>query len=152
MTKAIELIAAPRVKIADIVKELTLEQLNTVPPGFNNNIIWNVGHVIAAQQGICYKRLGLDLVVEEDFFETFKPGSKPERFFDAADVEKIIGLLTSTITQLEADLQTDKFANYPTWSTRYGAELTSINDAVSFLPFHEGLHIGAIIALRKMVG
>jgi hypothetical protein len=152
MTKAIEIIAAPRTKVIEILKELSLEQLNMVPAGFNNNIIWNAGHMIAAQQGVCYKRAGLNTVIDEAFFETFKPGTKPERFFDAADVENIIGLFTTTLTQLEADLQTDKFANYPTWTTRYGAELSSINDAVAFLPFHEGLHIGTIVALKKLVG
>jgi hypothetical protein len=152
MTKAIEIIAAPRTKVIEILKELSLEQLNMVPAGFNNNIIWNAGHMIAAQQGVCYKRAGLNTVIDEAFFETFKPGTKPERFFDAADVENIIGLFTTTLTQLEADLQTNKFANYPTWTTRYGAELSSINDAVAFLPFHEGLHIGTIVAMRKLVG
>jgi len=51
--------------------------------------------------------------VTGEFFETFKPGTKPERLFDAAEVENIIELFSSTLTQLEADLQTDKFANYP---------------------------------------
>jgi hypothetical protein len=151
MTKAIEIIAAPRTKIAEILTQLSLEQLNTVPAGFNNNIIWNAGHMIAAQQGICYKRAGLNILIDEAFFETFKPGTKPERFFDAAEVDNIVSLLSSTLTQLEADLQTGMFTSYPTWTTRYGAELTSISDAVSFLPFHEGLHIGTILAMRRLV-
>jgi hypothetical protein len=152
MTQAIQIIAAPRTKVAEILKELSIEQLNAIPAGFNNNIIWNAGHMIAAQQGICYKRAGLATIVDETFFETFKPGTKPERSFTAEEVDNIIGLLSSTLTQLEADLQTDKFGNYPTWTTRYGAELTSIGDAVSFLPFHEGLHIGAILATKRLVG
>ncbi len=152
MTQAINTILQPRLKIIEIARQLTLEQLNTVPSGFNNNIIWNMGHVIAAQQGICYKRAGLTTIIDEEFFETFKPGTKPERFFDATDLEKIIGLYTSTLDNFESDLKTDMFANYPTWTTRYGVELSSIADAVAFLPFHEGLHIGAIIALRKLVG
>jgi hypothetical protein len=153
MTQAIQFITAPRTKVIEILQELSLEQLNTIPAGFNNNIIWNAGHMIAAQQGICYKRAGLNTIVDETFFETFKPGTKPERLFTTAEVEHIVDLLTSTLTQLEADMQQpDKFTNYPTWTTRYGAELTGINDAVSFLPFHEGLHIGTILAMKRLVG
>jgi hypothetical protein len=153
MTQAIQFITAPRTKVIEILQELSIEQLNTLPVGFNNNIIWNAGHMIAAQQGICYKRAGIPAIIDEVFFETFKPGTKPERLFDAAEVENIITLLSSTLTQLDADLQQpDKFTNYPTWTTRYGAELTSINDAVAFLPFHEGLHIGTILAMKKLVG
>ena len=33
----------------------TLEQLNKIPAGFSNNLIWNIGHIIVAQQGLIYK-------------------------------------------------------------------------------------------------
>jgi hypothetical protein len=151
MIKALDYIVQPRKKVLEIIKPLTIEQVNLIPTGFNNNIIWNLGHMVAAQQGICYKRAGLDTIVGEDFFNTYKPGSKPERFFDAVELEKIIELLSTTITQLEADLKTDIFGNYPAFTTRYGIELTSVDDAVHFLPFHEGLHIGTIVAMSKIV-
>lgn len=152
MIQALELILQPRLKIAEMLKQLTIEQLNTVPPGFNNNIVWNIGHMVATQQGICYKRVNQPIAVSDEFFDTFKPGTKPERFFEAAEVEEIFSLFSSTLTLLEADLQTNKFAGYPTWTTRFGFEVKSIEDAVSFISFHEGMHIGAIIALRRFVG
>ncbi|MEO6520708.1 MAG: DinB family protein [Mucilaginibacter sp.] len=151
MIKALDYIVQPRKKVLEIIKPLSIEQVNHIPTGFNNNIIWNLGHMIAAQQGICYKRAGLDTIVGEEFFDRYKPGSKPEQFFDAIELEKIIGLLSTTITQLEADLKTDMFGNYPAFTTRYGIELTSVDDAVQFLPFHEGLHIGTIVAMSKIV-
>lgn len=151
MNQAIQIIAKPRVKVLEMIQTLTVEQLNVIPSGFNNNIIWNLGHMIAAQQGICYKRAGLDTVVDEAFFNRYKSGSKPEQFFDLAEFEKITGLFSSTLTQLEADLDTDMFANYPAWTTRYGADLRNVNEAVAFLPFHEGLHIGTVIAMSKIV-
>jgi hypothetical protein len=61
--------------ILSICEPLTEEQLNTTPNGFNNNIIWNLGHLIAAQQGICYIRSGLNPVVDESITEYFKSGS-----------------------------------------------------------------------------
>lgn len=151
MIRALNIILHPRLKVLEIISQLTIEQINHIPTGFNNNIIWNLGHMVAAQQGICYKRSGNDTIVGEEFFNTYKPGSKPERFFDAAEFEHIKDLFTSTLTQLEADLKTDMFANYPAFTTRYGIELASINDAVQFLPFHEGLHIGTVVALSKIV-
>ncbi len=152
MTKAIDILLQPRLNILDQVKDLSIEQLNSVPPGFKNNIIWNLGHMVAAQQGICYKRAALNAYIDEDFFNRYKPGTKPEEFLDEAEFEKIKGLLTSTLDKLEADLNTDMFANYTGFVTRYGVELTGISDAVAFLPFHEGFHIGTIVALRKLVG
>lgn len=33
----------------------TIDQLNKIPDGFSNNLIWNIGHVIVAQQALIYK-------------------------------------------------------------------------------------------------
>jgi hypothetical protein len=151
MSQAISIIREPRIKIIEALSDLTIEQLNKVPAGFNNNIIWNLGHMVATQQGICYKRAGLDTVVDEAFFEAYKPGTKPEVFLGKDEFEKISKLMLTTLSQLEADVQTDMFVNYTSFVTRYGAQLSSINDALGFLPFHEGLHIGAIVALKKLL-
>lgn len=153
MSQQIEILRKPRLSIIAKIEALSLEQLNTIPAGFNNNIIWNLGHMVAAQCGVCYKRSGLDLPIDEIFFDTYKPGTKPERLYTADDLSQIKALLISTLEGLEADLQTaGLFANYPTWTTRYGAELHNIDEAVAFLPFHDGLHIGTIVALEKLVG
>ena len=134
-----------------MLNELSTEQLNKVPAGFNNNIIWNAAHMVAAQQGICYKRAGEQMKIEEDFFQAYKPDTKPEKFVDSEEVEKVKALLLSTMDDLEADYQKQLFANYPTFTTRYGVEIGNIDEALSFLPFHDGLHIGSVLALRKLV-
>jgi hypothetical protein len=151
MTKAIETLKQPRIKILEELQNFSLEQLNDIPAGFNNNIIWNLGHMIAAQQGICYVRSGVDKLVSDEFFMAYKPGSKPEKFIDQAEYETIKELLFSTLEQLETDLENNLFVNYTPVMTRYNVELTNIRDAVEFLPFHEGLHIGYIMSLRKLV-
>ncbi|MFD2147709.1 DinB family protein [Mucilaginibacter antarcticus] len=149
MTKAIEIIKMPRLHVLKAIEGLTIEQLNIIPAGFANNIIWNLGHMVAAQQGVCYRRAGEATMIDEDFWNTFKPDSKPERFYDETDLEKIKELFISTLDQLELDLVSKTFPNYTRFTTRYGAELSSIQDAVSFLPFHEGFHIGYIFALKR---
>lgn len=149
--KQIEIIKQPRQMVLSILNDFTIEQLNKVPAGFNNNLIWNLGHMVAAEQGICYKRAGVDTYVSETFFETYKPGSKPERFINKEEFEEIKTLLNTSLDQLSKDCNANLFVNYPTWTTRYGVEITSIEDAIAFLPFHDGLHIGYIMAMRKLV-
>jgi hypothetical protein len=151
MTRAIETIAKPREILISLLKDLSTEQLNKIPAGFNNNIIWNLGHMIAAQQGLCYKRAGLDAVVDDNFFNQYKSGTKPERFIDASEIENVNELLFSTLEQLEKDLANTLFGNYTPLTTRYGVEVANIEQAINFLPFHEGLHIGAIMALKRLV-
>lgn len=153
MSQRTDILKQPRLNILTTIDEFTIDQLNTIPAGFRNNIMWNLGHIVAAQSGIWYKRAGLPLpeAVSEEFFETYKPGSKPERLYTAEDLQHIKDLFISTLEAIEAEIETGQFANYPTWTTRYGAEIHNIDEAIAFLPFHDGFHIGTILALRKLV-
>lgn len=149
--KQIEILKLPRTHLLNFIGELSIEQLNKVPTGFNNNIIWNLGHIVAAQQGVCYRRAGLDTLVDPDFLKTYGADTKPERFIEATELEVIIELMQSTLDHLLTDYSNNLFSNYTPWLTRYGVHINNIDDAVKFLPFHEGLHSGYIWALRRVV-
>jgi len=151
MTKTIEIIKKQRAALLKLTEDLTIEQLNIVPAGFNNNIIWNLGHLVAAQQGICYRRAGVDILITENYYNTYGPGSKPERFITATELEEIKSLFTSTIDQFVADYDNKLFSNYTPWATRAGIDLTNIDEASQFVIFHEGLHFGVINAQRRVV-
>src|SRR5688572_3463318 len=118
MIKQIESIKATRNFLLTLISDLSVEELNEIPSGFNNNIIWNIAHLVASQQGVCYKRAGLDLHIDEGFFMAYKPGTKPEHFVDTKQTRFIKGLLLTTIDQLETDLKNNVFINYPSWITR----------------------------------
>lgn len=151
MDKPFEIIRKTRQNILNQVSELTIDQLNEIPAGFNNNIIWNLAHMVAAQQGVCYVRGGLPLVIKEEFFLAYKPDTKPQGPLSAAQFEEIKQLMFSTIDVLEADYKKGLFKNNPSWTNRYGIELPVIEDSLHFLLFHEGIHFGYIMALKRMV-
>jgi hypothetical protein len=149
--RAIEILANPRKLILETISNLSIEQVNKIPAGFNNNIIWNLGHMIASQQGLCYKRTGQELRVTDEFFKTYVSGSKPERFISEAEYEELKKLFFSTLEDLQADYQAGKFTTYEAVNTRYNVPVSSVDEAIAFLPFHDGLHIGYIMSLRKLV-
>ena len=151
MNQMIETIKSTRLYLLQLANDLSLEQLNEVPPGFNNNIIWNLAHLVAAQQGVCYLRAGLPTSIDESFYQRYKPGTKPEATLDSSEVEFIKAILFSSLDTFVADYKAGLFANYMAWTTRYGVPLQSIQDAVQFLLFHEGLHTGYIMALKRVV-
>lgn len=130
---------------------LTETQFNQIPEGYNNNIIWNVAHMIAAEQGVCYLRAGIPTVIPEEFYTAYKPGSKPEKTVSETEIESIKLLLLGSVDKLKRDLDAQIFDNYTPWATRYGVEMNNINDALNFLPFHEGMHLGYIMALKRLV-
>ncbi len=151
MNDQIEIIKNTRAYILDLVKDLSIEQLNKIPPGFSNNIIWNLGHLVAAQQGICYVRTDLEPRVDEAFFNRYKNGSRPEAFLNDEDLREIKELLFSSLDVLKQDYTNGLWRNYTAWTTRYGIELKTIDDAIQFLNFHEGLHTGYILALKRVI-
>lgn len=131
------------------IKDLTVEQLNKVPEGYNNNIIWNLAHLVAAQEGLCYLRAGQQPNVAEEFLNNYKSGSKPSGSVDEDGITTIKQLLLTSVDDLERDLLLNKFENYNAWKTRYNIEMNTIDDAINFLPFHEGMHLGYIMALKR---
>ena len=151
MEKQFEILRKTRGMLLSIVEGLPVEQLNKIPSGFNNNIVWNMGHIVAAQQGVCYRRAGLPLIVDDAFFQKYKPDSKPEGSVGEDELKQIKELLFSTIDDLQKDYEAGKFANYTSWTSRYGVQMNKIEDAISFLSFHEGLHVGYAMALKRAV-
>lgn len=154
MNKQLQKIEKFRHFLLKQIDGLTAEQLNTIPAGFNNNIFWNVGHILSSTQLICYRRAGLSLPIEEKFVNPFLPNSKPGNFINRKDIEAIKEMYISTITRLQTDYEKKIFENYTKSENierYYGIEILTIDDAIEFLLYHEGYHNGKIIALKHLV-
>ena len=137
--------------ILDLVKDLTIGQLNKIPNRFNNNSIWNIAHLTAAQQNLCYVRSGLTVNVADEYVLPFLSGTKPEKYFDELEIESIYNNLLDSLEQFKTDYINGLFLEFEPWDKRYGMKLKTIEDAINFIPFHEGMHIGYIMALKKLV-
>lgn len=134
-----------------ILDNHSLEQLNKIPAGYSNNLIWNIAHCISSQQVLVYKLSGLPTQVSDQFIDAYKKGTKPERDVSQEEVDEIRMLLSSTILQTEKDYTNNVFNNYTTYMTSMGFELTNVDDALSFVNYHEGIHTGIIMSIRKFV-
>lgn len=153
MENSIKLIKACRAKWLTKIEGLSTAQLNHIPTGFNNNLAWQMGHIVVSQQILCYKLSGNQFVIAEELIDLYKNGSKPERDFSEAEIEQMKGYFSSTIDQLESDLANNIFDNFTpyTISTYPGVELKSVNDAIDFVAAHDSLHYGCSISLAKLV-
>lgn len=151
MPEQFDVLRKIRTHLLEFTNVFTPKQLNYVPENFNNNIIWNLAHMTAAQQGVCYKRSGLDVRVGEDFYTSYTAGTKPQKELSEAEIQNIKQLLFTSVDQLQEDYQNNIFKHYNSWTTRYGVTLNNIEDVIQFLIFHDGLHIGYIMALKHLV-
>jgi len=140
---------ATRQNILKILSQFTLEQMNEIPKGFNNNLIWNAGHVVVTQQLLCYRLAGLSTNVSEEMIASYKKGSKPGDYVGETEKNLIISLLSSTVDGIEADLSSKNFSGYKAYPTSYGVTLSSIDDAIAFNLAHEAMHLGTMISLKN---
>ena len=146
-----EILGKTRANFLKVIGDLTIEQLNEIPSGFNNNIIWNLGHLLASQQSLCYLKAGLKMTIDEHYFLNYKPETKPNGFVESSEFEQIKSLFITVVGHLESDYNKNVFANYTPWTNRYGIEIKNIDDALAFVLFHEGLHLGYVMALKRLL-
>lgn len=133
------------------LEKFTLEQLNKVPQGFNNNIIWNIGHIVVSQQMLLYLASGNQPMIGAELIERYKRGTRPERDATQQEADEIKNLLFTTIEKSEQDYNNGLFKVYTERKTEFGFVLSSIEDAIAFNNYHEAVHMGVIMGLRKFV-
>ena len=147
MNFAFEVLPKTRSFFNNIIEKTTIEDLNKIPKGFNNNIIWNIGHIVVTEQLLVYKLSGLPMTISDALVEKYKKGTKPEGAVSQVEVDEIKSLLFSTIEKTQADYKAEAFKNYQEYTvSTTGNTLSNIDDALNFVHFHEGMHFGYVLA------
>ena len=137
-----------------VLKELeglTLEQIHTIPTGFKNNIAWNLAHIVITQQLLHYKLSGLNCLCPDDLIDAHKKGTSPTKTFTEEEFEEVKELLIGLPDTLEEDFEAGIFETYNEYPTSTGFVLSSIENAIAFNNFHEGIHYGVIRSIKKFL-
>jgi len=90
-------------------------------------------------------------MVSDEFIAKYKKGTKPEGDVSQAEVDEIRTLLSTTLHQTEQDFANSLFVNYNEYTTSLGFTLKNIDGALDFNNYHEGIHTGIIMSIRKFV-
>lgn len=151
LKRALEITKVSRKAFRNVLDNYSLAQLNLVPKGFKNNLFWNIAHVVVTQQLLCYKLSGLDVLVSDEWVKLYKKGTCTSVDASISDLELLKKLVHSTIEQTEKDITLDVFQTFTEYPTSTGFVLKSIDDAFEFNNFHEGIHLGYVLALKKAV-
>ena len=140
-----------RVVLDQYFQRYNPEQLNTVPAGFNNNLIWNLGHILVVQQALTYRLSGLEMRIPGDLPGRYGRDTRPEGPVPQSEITLIRNLLSGSIAQLEADRAQGLFQQYKPFENSMGFRMTNLEEALVFNCLHEGLHLGYMQAIRKFL-
>lgn len=140
-----------RKSLLKIMESLREEQLQAIPEGFKNSIFWNIAHLLVTPQLIWYKRCGQAMRINEDFIARYAKGSVPSEVIPVGDIAYVKENLLTSINLAIEDLEKGVFQNYEPYMTSTGIELDSIEKAMEFSSFHDGIHLGIVLSQRKLV-
>lgn len=140
-----------RKKHLELIENYSIEQLNKIPEGFSNNLAWNLGHIIVSQQGLVYRLSGLPINVSDEMMHKYKNGSKPTCETTQEEINELKDLLFSLIEQTKNDFSNAKFTGYNEYTTGTGFHLASTREAMEFNNYHEALHLGFMMNIRKFI-
>ncbi|MFI0426004.1 MAG: DinB family protein [Flavobacterium sp.] len=129
----------------------SLEQLNTIPAGMSNNLIWNLGHVLVSQQKLVYALSGLPMHIPDSLFEKYQNGSRPDGKNTQTEVDEIKKLLSEMVEKTKADFEAGIFKEFHPYQTKTGFHLGSWKEAMEFNNYHEGIHLGIMMSIKKFL-
>jgi len=153
MEKVFKFIIDSRKAFIKVIDELSIEQLNEIPEGFNNNIIWNFGHIVVSTQGLCYVRTGVK--TDGSFIKygaAYTKGTKPSYTVTQEEVEDLKKLAISTIQEIEADYNAGVFSTItPVVTATYHESVDTFEELLALTSGHDNLHFGFAKAQQKLI-
>lgn len=151
LTYSLEVLGVTRNNVINLIDQIPYEQLIVVPQGYNNSIIWNAVHNLTTQQLLCYKLSGLKLRVPDLFVSGFVKGDKGDQIISKSQLDDFKEVYRDSIEILRSDYNSGEFKSFTEYTTSYNITLKSIEDVINFNNTHEGLHLGYMMALKKLV-
>lgn len=141
-----------RQAVMNAFKNASNEQIDAVPEHFNNNIRWNVGHLLVVADQVLQLIPEYDHTLPNEFNDFFKPGTSPASWENSPpSVEQLIELLNGQLQAVETIFnENDPHATLATPFDLRGTKFSTINEIVGFLTYHEGLHYQTIKLLARL--
>lgn len=151
MQETFKFIIEARHKFIELIDSLSIEQLNQVPAGFNNNIIWNFGHIVVSTQTLAYVRTGIKAdTAWVKYNEDYRKDTKPTRFVEQAEIDELKEIAIRSIEQIAEDYAHGNFAAITPFSTvTYGYPMHSIEEVMVLTAGHDNVHFGYALAQRR---
>ncbi len=156
----LEVLFATRRLIVELLHAQSLTQLNQVPAGFANNLIWNAAHcwvsfhlVIFDKNGCTSQEaesLGVPVPAPE-LIAAYRGGTRPAGAVDQAFVDQVCAALSAQAWTSQLDASFLAPERYTTWTSSWKVTLHSAAEALPYMLMHEGMHYGVMLAQRKLV-
>lgn len=145
ITKQIEILKIQRSNLLSQLEKLSNDELSFIPDGSNNNILWNLGHILVIPQYHFYVAKGYPPNVEQYYIQNYMSGTRPNPTDIAKEYKVIKELLLPTLDSLKSDFDKEKFNDFKAFGN------LDFLQTLEFLTKHEANHIAIINQLVKQL-
>ncbi|WP_029191022.1 DinB family protein [Ornithinibacillus scapharcae] len=137
-----------RKELLNLVEDVSEEEAEIIPNGFKNNIRWNLGHIYLDQYLWIEAVTKEKTAVDPGFAKWFGYGTSPKDFTEEtptlAELKTLLANQPLEIKESYADRLTEMFP-----PTEMG--MRTIEQVLVRTIFHEGLHLAAILYLKRFI-
>lgn len=136
--------------LVQLVDKTPVELYQQIPAGFRNSIAWNAHHMVVVQQRAMYAFHGLQMHIPADWGEFYGRDCVPS----ANDPLAPNALFLELVDQTERDWKSGLWDSVQFEPRTIGPNMLvrNMDEMAHFVNFHEGMHIGYIMAQRKALG
>lgn len=155
MEQLFQAILSYRIRFSSFIEKAGDAKLDIVPPGFISTVRWHLAHLVASQSFLTY---GLTQqpspLVSEEFIASARKGTTQEDFSVNEDygTRHLLEFLIETTKQLQRDFKTLKKHDFSDFETSTGLMLRNLDSALAFSAVHDGVHMGQIHAMLRVLG
>ncbi|MGE5702799.1 MAG: DinB family protein [Clostridia bacterium] len=130
-------------------KHFPPEMTRIVPDGFNNNILWNLGHILTVQEMLLFFTKEPEHL-PQSYLSLFGKDTKPADWpDDVPSVEVIVQHLEEQIGRIKDHFFNRLDENLPQPFKMRGKEISTYGEMIMFSLYHEGMHTGYMMALKR---
>lgn len=128
------------------LENVSEELADRIPAGFNNNIRWNLGHILTIHDMLIFQLNNEKSGFPADYPALFKNGTKPA---DWQQTPPALEVLTQQLEEQMKQIRETFSGRLDQEAAKPFREMKTIGEIINFSFYHEGLHTGFIWAMKK---
>lgn len=144
------------VKTIRDITENTLERMSDsffldIPDGFNNNLLWNFGHIAHVQEKLVFGLIGDPMNVPPTFETFFAKGTKPAEWIGTPPSINEVKIVLAEQKMRIAENMSGKLETplLQPFTNSTGKTFYTVGETLLFSTYHEALHMNTILQIYR---
>jgi hypothetical protein len=135
------------------VKNVSESEALVIPKGFNNSILWNIGHIVTFTEKEIFGDTNREMKVPDSYMEMFLRGTKPADWIaEPPTLQTLLAQLAEQVSRIKETFHNRLDEKLSTQRSSPTAEKpATVGELLVLLCFHWGLHVSAVNSINRII-